>query len=379
MNQNYEQLNTATADSFSNPFTRTRKGGYSEIIRGKNRFGKYIFIFSIGLLIIILCIFLASKSSQLSTLKQENSSLNDKLSQVNAQEHDLKQQYNQLNAEKVNLSKQNTDLSNSIQEYEEKNKKLEQENNANTDTINDIKAKLTSTNEKIAQLTEENNKAGLEISNLEINSKTYTAEIEDLQNKIKELEKKINNINGGKSSGDSGSILIDPDVKPSQLSIDSEIVTDPSSLRLLLKWVNNDFSSFKLLYRATRDGFTNSKFHNAVDGEKNTIILIRDDRDNVIGGYASVAWDNSSGFKEDPYAFVFNLSLQKMYPVENAANAIYCSDEYLCVFGNGDILIAQNQANSKFPSYYGRDADRYELTGGDSKIRLTELEVFKLR
>ncbi len=377
MNQNYEQLNTATADSFSNPFTRTRKGGYSEIIRGKNRFGKYIFIFSIGLLIIILCIFLASKSSQLSTLKQENSNLNDKLSQVNAQEHDLKQQYNQLNAEKVNLSKQNTDLSNSIQEYEEKNKKLEQENNANTDTINDIKARLTSTNEKIAQLTEENNKASLEISNLEINSKTYTAEIEDLQNKIKELEKKINNINGGKSSGDSGSILTDPDAKP--LSIDSEIITNPSSLKLILKWLNNDFSSFKLLYRATRDGFTNRKFHNAVDGETNTIILIRDDSDNIIGGYASVAWDSSSGFKEDPYAFVFNLSLQKMYPVDNAASAIYCSDEYLCVFGNGDILIAQSQANSKFPSYYGRDAEQYELTGGESKIRLTELEVFKLR
>ena len=73
-------------------------------------------------------------------------------------------------------------------EQGEKNKQLEQENNANTDTINDIKSKLTSTNEKIAQLTEENNKAGLEISNLEINSKSYTAEIEDLQNKIKELE-----------------------------------------------------------------------------------------------------------------------------------------------------------------------------------------------
>ena len=49
MNQNYEQLNTATADSFSNPFTRSRKGGYSEIIRGKNRLGKYILIFGIGL------------------------------------------------------------------------------------------------------------------------------------------------------------------------------------------------------------------------------------------------------------------------------------------------------------------------------------------
>ncbi len=373
MNQNYEQLNTATADSFSNPFTRSRKGGYSEIIRGKNRLGKYILIFGIGLLIIILCIFLASKSSQLSTLKQENSNLNDQLSQINAQEHDLKQQYNQLNAEKVNLSKQNTDLSNSIQDYEEKNKKLEQENNANTDTINDIKSKLTSTNEKIAQLTEENNKAGLEISNLEINSKSYTAEIEDLQNKIKELEKKLNRINGG---GDSGSILVDPDSKP---SIDSQIINDSSSLRLLMKWLNNDYTSFRLLYRATRDGFSNDKFHMAVDGEKNTLILISDEQNNVIGGFASVAWDSDSGFKEDPNAFVFNLSLQKQYPVENSANAIYCSREYLCVFGNGDILISQNQATSKFPSYYGRNEKRFELTGGDPKIRLTELEVFKLR
>ena len=369
MNHNYEQLNTANADSFSNPFTRTRKGGYSEIIRGKNRLGKYILIFGIGLLIIILCIFLASKSSQLSTLKQENSNLNDQLSQINAQEHDLKQQYNQLNAEKVNLSKQNTDLSNSIQDYEEKNKKLEQENNANTDTITDIKTRLTAANEKIVQLTEENNKASLEISNLEINSKSYTAEIEELQNKIKELEKKLNNINGG-------SIQVDPDSKP---SIDSQIIKDSSSLRLLLKWLNNDYTNFRLLYRATRDGFSNDKFHMAVDGEKNTLILISDDQNNVIGGFASVAWDSESGFKEDPNAFVFNLSLQKQYPVENSANAIYCSREYLCVFGNGDILISQNQATSKFPSYYGRNAERFELTGGDPKIRITDMEVFKLR
>ena len=68
MNPQYEQLNFESGDSFPTPFNRTKKGGLanlSGIVQSKGRFTKLIFIFGVGVSIIILCILLASKSSQL--------------------------------------------------------------------------------------------------------------------------------------------------------------------------------------------------------------------------------------------------------------------------------------------------------------------------
>ena len=53
MNRDYEQLNTGTSDNLGNPFSRTRKGGFNEIMRNKNRYGKYIFIFVACLFILL--------------------------------------------------------------------------------------------------------------------------------------------------------------------------------------------------------------------------------------------------------------------------------------------------------------------------------------
>lgn len=116
MNQQYEQLNVESGDTFSTPFNRTKKrlSNLSGIVQSKGRFTKLIFIFGVGVSIIILCILLASKSSQLSTVRQSNSELND----------ELNQQMTQINNEKSNLAKQNNDLTSSIEELEGKNKKF---------------------------------------------------------------------------------------------------------------------------------------------------------------------------------------------------------------------------------------------------------------
>ena len=107
MNQPYEQLNTATGDTFSTPFTRTKRGGMGSLgsmVQSKGKSVRYVFIFGVGIVIIILSILLASKSSQLSTLRQENSTLNDQVSQINQQTNELNQQMTQINNEKSNLA-----------------------------------------------------------------------------------------------------------------------------------------------------------------------------------------------------------------------------------------------------------------------------------
>lgn len=373
MNRDYEQLNTGTSDNLGNPFSRTRKGGFNEIMRNKNRYGKYIFIFGACLLIIILCIFLASKSSQLSTLKQENTNLNEQLSQMSAQEHDLKQQHTQLTAEKTNLSKQNADLTSSIQDFETKNSQLEEENKANAGSVENIKQKLTETNNKINELTALNEKATKDIASMELNAKSYQLEIEELQNKIKELESKI-------ASG-SGNIPINNPSRPgSSVSIDSKIITSPDQVRLLMNWINKGTDySFKLVYRATQMGYSPQKFHDAVDGVTHTVTLINDQRGFIIGGYTSQTCTSERGFRTDMEAFVFNLSSEKMYPVRDPEQAIYCDPQYLVIFGKKDISLEADAAKSAFPYSYGNRVDEFELTNGNPNILPTEVEVFTLR
>lgn len=373
MNRDYEQLNIGTSDNLGNPFSRTRKGGFNEIMRNKNRYGKYIFIFVACLFIIILCIFLASKSSQLSTLKQENTNLNEQLSQISAQEHDLKQQHTQLTAEKTNLSKQNADLTTSIQDYEAKNRQLEEENKANAGNVESIKQQLSATNDKINELTALNEKANKEIASMELNTKTYALEIDELQNKIKELESKI------ASGGGSSNI---PIYNPGGLttSIDSKIITSSDQVRLLMNWINkgNDYS-FKLIYRATQMGYSAQKFHEAVDGVSHTVTLINDQRGFIIGGYTSQSWTSERGFRADMEAFIFNLSSQRVYPVRDPEQAIYCDPQYLAIFGKKDISLEPDSAKTAFPYSYGNRVDEFELTNGNPNILPTEVEVFTLR
>jgi hypothetical protein len=49
-----------------------------------------------------------------------------------------------------------------------------------------------------------------------------------------------------------------------------------------------------LLYRATRDGFTASAFHEKCDGKENTITIIKTNGNYVFGGYTSAKWNSNN-------------------------------------------------------------------------------------
>jgi hypothetical protein len=64
-----------------------------------------------------------------------------------------------------------------------------------------------------------------------------------------------------------------------------------------------------LLYRATRDGFDSDDFHSKCDGHSNTLTIVKAKHSEFIfGGYTTVSWDDSSGDKSDPNAFIFSLT-----------------------------------------------------------------------
>ena len=166
-----------------------------------------------------------------------------------------------------------------------------------------------------------------------------------------------------------------------------------------------DFSpndKWTLLYRGTRDGFGSRVFHSKCDGHSNTLTLLKAKQSSCIfGGFTSVSWDGTSGYKSDSDAFIFSLSNKDNFPLiininpDRPDNAIYCHSRYGPTFGEGHDLCIANNANTTKDSYsqlgftYEHpffDLDRFEgepiqeenkFLAGSTHFQLDEIEVFQ--
>ena len=366
MDEDYEQMDTSHKDD--KIFFQTKKRNtYHEIVKNKNKFCKYCVIFGSLIFMIILSIFLVTKSSQLTLLKAQNNKLKDELSAINSREYNLKEEYSKLNSEKTSLSKENENLNNEIQEYEKKNKRLNEENQLNTQKISSLQKEQQEIDNKISEINKKNDDYQKKILELNDKNKEYITKIENLKKQITEIQKKIEEIENDKKEEN-----ID------FTSLNSKIIKSKDQLNTISKMFNlKEKYSLKLLYQATKDGYNNKIFHEKCDNIKNTITLIQDYSNLIIGGYTSESW-NGKGFKSDSNAFIFNLSNMKKYEVYDFSKAIYADPDYLTIFGQSDIYMSVSSASSHFPTSYGKFASKLELTNGIEKITPVEMEVFQL-
>ena len=151
---------------------------------------------------------------------------------------------------------------------------------------------------------------------------------------------------------------------------------------------------WKLLYRASRDGFADKEFHRRCDRKKNTLVVIKSKHNSFIfGGYASVEWESNNlnlkppifGLKSDPSSFLFSLVNKdnKGYILHGSSHeySIICSAFCGPAFGRGDIIITMDEGFSELgidylhPVYEIEDA-KYFLAG-KKNFDLEEVEVFQ--
>ena len=92
--------------------------------------------------------------------------------------------------------------------------------------------------------------------------------------------------------------------------------------------------SLQLLFRATRDGFDNSKFHSLCDDKGPLLVIIKTQKDLLIGGFCSIPWKNSGSWTVDPKCVVFSISRQKIYNRLNDKDNLYFSSSYGPVLGD---------------------------------------------
>jgi BTB/POZ domain-containing protein KCTD9 len=157
-----------------------------------------------------------------------------------------------------------------------------------------------------------------------------------------------------------------------------------------------------LLYRGTRDGFGAKDFHSKCDCHSNTLTILKaKESEFIFGGYTTVTWESSAGFKfkSDPNAFIFSLTNKDNKPVKMNIDpdpnrhdfAIYCRSSCGPSFGGGVDLCIANNANTTMDSYsflgrtykhpqyeYGTNEAKSFLAGS-YRFQLDEIEVYEKR
>ena len=187
----------------------------------------------------------------------------------------------------------------------------------------------------------------------------------------------------------------------------SDLIPNLKILKKLKKWIKQIIlqktgikyqPSLRMYYKATRDG--DYSFHEKTDKWEGYLLLIKDEKNNIFGGYTSKNFRGNMiaevyyGIeKVDKTAFLFNLNKNEIYPIidDNSQYHIYGDMEDGPVFGpypNGDLTITSkflsDKSSSEFPKLYNLKGEKntkknnLRLTNGQRKFLIKELEVFRV-
>jgi hypothetical protein len=154
----------------------------------------------------------------------------------------------------------------------------------------------------------------------------------------------------------------------------SKIVEDAHELLKLIEFNNYNPNDFKLIYRATRDGFSAKSFFTRSRNKPRVLAIIRSGS-NVFGGYTDLSWNGNnvyqySYYRQDLNAFLFSYRNPKNTPAlfkQTSYNyySIYDSSSTLMSFGSGHDLSICSNANTNYCSYsnLGNSYQYYNSTG----------------
>ena len=178
-----------------------------------------------------------------------------------------------------------------------------------------------------------------------------------------------------------------------KMAIDSKIIKTKEEIELLSKRLtpknfNKDGKvSFKLLYRASRDGDTPKDYHYKCDGKKNTLCVIQTPKGCKFGGYTEITINSTIGNFIDPNAFVFSLNNNKIY--ENLRKGkiagAHCKDwgpifrgDAFSVWNKNFLSYDKHTLGIKSQSHFGVMNEDYEINNGEKYFGIEELEVFQI-
>jgi hypothetical protein len=162
------------------------------------------------------------------------------------------------------------------------------------------------------------------------------------------------------------------------------IVKEPEEIEIVLNKIEEKFpgSSYKLLYKGSRDGDTAADFHSRCDEAEKTLVIVEDNYGNRFGGFTSQDWAGQYMQKKDDDAFIFSIDKNKIYDVIPDQNAIGCYPNFGPVFFGCQIRIYDNFLTKGGTTYKKglnyRTTEDFELTNGKQNYGVRDIEVYEV-
>ena len=321
---------------------------------------------------------------------------------------------NKINNHENNIAKLQTKL-NKLQEERDKEKLNDSSNKYKLSDIIKITNDLKNLNTKVDSLNSLVNK--LENENKELNSKTNNLvnsishispnpQLPSSQIQPKKINQKPNYYNTLENQQNQKNYYTRTNPNLSQYnytkdSINSKIVnfSDIIFLQNRIKEIHPKIKEvfFNLIYRATEDGDKAADFHRKCDAIGPNVILIKTRKGNIFGGFTFKNWEhlqrdidinrpNLGSASRDSNAFGFSVNNQKIYNNEKPNEfAIWCNRNFGPTFKNNLFQIFDScmrkggYCSIRSNSHFGGQKYDYEISGGESRFKVEELEVFEIK
>ena len=257
---------------------------------------------------------------------------------------------------------------------------IDEKEKKNEEKINELLINKEKMEKIINNLTNENEKLSKNIQQLKTE---HQIEIVKLKNKLKEkkLNEEKNNLK----------ININNLEKNNMNEIFNSNIINEEDKKTLNNWFNlNNDKTFKLLYKASRDGDNYQDFYRLCENKRPTITIILTTKKFKFGGYTSLSWKNPNKegknfiYYEDKNAFIFSLNKKKkFYPKKNDKNHICMRNDRGPSFGVGhDLTLDNNCLNNdnscnNCPNTF--ITERCELNGGEYNFVVEDYEVYSIK
>jgi len=155
---------------------------------------------------------------------------------------------------------------------------------------------------------------------------------------------------------------------------------ESSFLTSLLRKVNKKMG--EILYVASVDGDTASKFHSLCDGQGPTVVVVETTAGVIFGAFSDVSWVSKYSFLRSSTSFLFQIRpAMKAFGLKKREQgyAIFSSYHHGPIFGRGnDLLISTNAMTSSSSTVNGLtySANKYELNNGARTFTVKDYVVF---
>ena len=360
--------------------------------------------------------------------KQNDNKIYEMINKLETQISDIKQKLNKRDSleSSKNKNKFDPELINKINNHENLITKLQTKLNK----IQDEKQIDNSSKNKLSDIAKQSNDLKSKVDSLitltkklENNNKELNTKTNDLSNKFSQISvvpdpqfqsRKISNpktkyyrtienqnINQEMSYYNRTNPNINTNLNLSKDSFNSKIVnfSDITFLQNRIMQINPKIREvfFSLVYRASEDGDKAANFHQKCDRIGPNVVLIKTKKGSVFGGFTFRNWEhlardtdvnrpNLGSASRDSNAFGFNVNKQKIYNNEKPNEfAIWCNRNFGPTFKNNLFQIFDHSlkkggyCNLRKNSNFGGQLFDYEISGGEPKFKIDELEVFEVK